>query len=167
MQRGPWQNFIGSTCSPLFCWLPENQSTHNWQDEFTIPCKPSITKPLEHQSPDPKNAVHLALELKDMLDRGVVNNQSELAERIGFNRARISQILNLLKLPEDVVEDLAQMEEPYELHFFTERRLRHIAKLKNPLRQRQGIRILKEKLEQRLNKDSAVKDDPNGSRENS
>jgi hypothetical protein len=44
------------------------------------------------------------------------------------------------------------MEAPHELRFFTERRLRHIWKLRFPERQRQAVRILKEKLAASLNR---------------
>jgi hypothetical protein len=36
---------------------------------------------------------------QDLLDRGVVNNRAELARRHGISRARVTQVMALLRLP--------------------------------------------------------------------
>jgi hypothetical protein len=48
----------------------------------------------------------LAHHFQDLLDRGVVRSQSELAELTRVTRARITQIMNLLVLAPDIQEEL-------------------------------------------------------------
>jgi len=45
-----------------------------------------------------RNPIYLAKEYKQMIDSGIVKNQAELARIKGISRARVTQILNLLKL---------------------------------------------------------------------
>ncbi len=71
----------------------------------------------------------MALEFQNLLDTGVVNNQADLAKRYGISRARVTQYLNLLKLPDEIIDFLKANSghEPI-LHFFTERRLRELTR---------------------------------------
>ena len=64
-----------------------------------------------------------------MLDEGAVDNQSHLARQVGLTRARITQLLNLLKLPPDIVQELNAAQEPARIAFYTERRLRPLINL--------------------------------------
>jgi hypothetical protein len=43
---------------------------------------------------------------QSLLDRGVVNNRAELARMHGISRARVTQLMGLLRLPEDVRREL-------------------------------------------------------------
>jgi len=45
-----------------------------------------------------RNPIYLAKEYKKMIDSGEVKTQAELARIKGISRARITQILDLLKL---------------------------------------------------------------------
>lgn len=45
-----------------------------------------------------RNAIYLAREYKKMIDLGEAKNQAELARTKGISRARVTQILNLIKL---------------------------------------------------------------------
>jgi len=47
-----------------------------------------------------------------MIDRGEVKNQSELARIKGISRARVTQILNLLKLDKSIINNLEQIGDP-------------------------------------------------------
>jgi hypothetical protein len=53
---------------------------------------------------EPKPAVScatdLALEFQRLLDERVVNSRAEIARRHGLSRARVTQVLNLLGLPQ-------------------------------------------------------------------
>ena len=64
-----------------------------------------------------------------MLDNGEVNSQSQLARQIGLTRARVTQLLNLLKLPPAVVAELSARADRDQIAFYTERRLRPVTKL--------------------------------------
>ena len=44
----------------------------------------------------------LAIEMKILLDSGKVNSKAEIARKLGWTRARVTQITNLLKLTEEV-----------------------------------------------------------------
>ena len=59
-----------------------------------------------------------------MLDDGEVGSLSELAEKEGLTRARVTQIMNLLKLPDEMREFLAKLDDPKEIRKYSERRLR-------------------------------------------
>jgi hypothetical protein len=51
-----------------------------------------------------------AHEMQAMVNRGEVRDRTELAERFGFARARISQLLDLLLLAPDIQEELLFLE---------------------------------------------------------
>lgn len=44
-----------------------------------------------------------------MIDKGQIKNQSELARKLSFSRARITQILNLLNLDSLVIQELKNL----------------------------------------------------------
>jgi hypothetical protein len=58
----------------------------------------------------------------------VVNHKADIARRYGVSRARVTQILNILRLPEPVLDFLAELP-PDSRAFCTERRLRPILNL--------------------------------------
>jgi hypothetical protein len=61
--------------------------------------------------------------MQDMLDAGLVNNRAELPRRLGVSRARVTEHLNLRKLPSGIVDYLADRTDPDVLRYFTERHL--------------------------------------------
>ena len=61
-------------------------------------------------------------------------NKAELAHRHGMTRARVTQIMNLLKLEPEMREEILNLPDK-EPRFFTERRLRKIAGLSSPKKQ--------------------------------
>ena len=48
-----------------------------------------------------------------------------MARGWGLTRARVTQIMNLLKLPDEMKEFLTGLDDPKEIHKHSERRLRH------------------------------------------
>jgi predicted transcriptional regulator len=67
--------------------------------------------------------VFVAEEWRDrMEERGL--SKSELARELGVTRARVSQMLNILKLPEDVLVTVRSLGDPMERRVVTERKLR-------------------------------------------
>jgi hypothetical protein len=97
----------------------------------------------------PINPIMLALSFQSMLDQGMVENQSQLAGQVGLTRSRVTQLLNLLKLPPDIVQALSNTQEHVEVAFFTERRLRRLTRLPSLKAQRNLFRDLKKKLKVR------------------
>jgi predicted transcriptional regulator len=76
----------------------------------------------------------------------MVNNQADLAKRYGISRARVTQYLNLLKLPEEIIDFLkANKDRDSVLRYFTERRLRDLTRLKGNERRVKRFRRMIEK----------------------
>ena len=62
-----------------------------------------------------------------MIDSGDVKNQAELARIKEISRARITQILNLLKLKPQIIHELEKLGDPLQERIISERRLDHIS----------------------------------------
>ena len=73
-----------------------------------------------------RNPIYLAKEYKEMIDSGEVKNQLELARIKGISRARVTQILNLLKLDKSIIDNLEQIGDPMDRKVISERELRKI-----------------------------------------
>jgi len=59
-----------------------------------------------------------------MLDDGVVNLMNEIALKEGLTRARVAQIMNLLKLPADMQVFLLDLDDGKQIRKYPERKLR-------------------------------------------
>jgi hypothetical protein len=70
----------------------------------------------------------LAEEFRRQLDAGAVN-QSGLAQRHGLTRARVTQVLNLLRLHPTIIDFLRGMTPRPHARLFTERRVRPLLRL--------------------------------------
>ena len=81
------------------------------------------------QGTKPKNAILEARHYQDCLEDVPDRTRAEVAEMFGISRARVTQYLNLLKLPPVIVGFLETNEDPAILHYFTERRLRLLTRL--------------------------------------
>ena len=79
-----------------------------------------------------RHIIRKAIQWKEMLDNGEVGSLSELAKNEGLTRARVTQIMNLLKLPAEMRDFLAGLDDPREIRKYSERRLRK-SLLKLPL----------------------------------
>jgi hypothetical protein len=71
-----------------------------------------------------KHIIHKAISWQKMLDDGVARSLGEIARNEGLTRARITQIMNLLKLPAEMREFLLRLDDPKEIRKYSERRLR-------------------------------------------
>jgi hypothetical protein len=72
-----------------------------------------------------QHIIHKATAWKKILDNGEVGSLSEIAEKEGLTRARVTQIMNLLKLPPEWREFLLRLQNPKEIRKYSERRLRN------------------------------------------
>ena len=59
-----------------------------------------------------------------MIDSGEAKNQAELASKKGISRARVSQILRLLKLDSLIIQELENFDDPLKSRIITERMIR-------------------------------------------
>ena len=64
---------------------------------------------------------------------------SQLAKEQMMTRARMTQIMNLLKLAPEIRDYIKNLEEPDEIKYFTEKKLRSIASL--PMRNMQLVKF--------------------------
>jgi hypothetical protein len=80
-----------------------------------------------------KHVIQKAVLWKKMLDEGKVGSLNDIAKKEGLTRARVTQIMNLLKLPAQMQEFLLKLDDPKEILKYTERKLRNKQKVKfNP-----------------------------------
>jgi ParB-like chromosome segregation protein Spo0J len=77
-----------------------------------------------------RNPIYLAKEYKEMIDSGKAKNQAELARIKSISRARVTQILNLLKLDKNIIDKFEQIGDPMHERIFSERKLRDLNKQK-------------------------------------
>jgi hypothetical protein len=59
-----------------------------------------------------------------MLDDGVVVSMSEIARKEDLTRARVTQIMNLLKLPAEMQVFLLEIDDAKQIRKYSERNLR-------------------------------------------
>ncbi len=72
-----------------------------------------------------RNPLYLAKEYKAMIDSSKVKNQAELTKIKGISRARITQMLNLLKLSKSIINNLEKLGDPFiNKKLISERKLR-------------------------------------------
>jgi hypothetical protein len=71
-----------------------------------------------------KHIIHKAVKWKLMLGDGVVNSMSEIARKEGLTRARVTQIMNLLKLPAEMQVFLLELDDAKLVRKYSERKLR-------------------------------------------
>ena len=92
-------------------WLPDLDECENFLEVILF----SLPSPLiALQRPFPrkpnnslKGAIGQAFEFQRLLNERVFNSQAEIAVRYGISRARVTQLLNLLKLPAEILSLMA------------------------------------------------------------
>ena len=98
------------------------------------------------KSPTPnktyRNPIYLAREYKEIIDKGKVKNQDELAKTKGITRSRVTQIINLLKLDSLIIQELEKLGNPLKSKIITERILRPYVN-KSQQEQKYFLNILK------------------------
>jgi len=72
-----------------------------------------------------------ALEWQALLQSGQVHNQAEIARREGITRARVTQVMALLRLAPEIQQHILSMPNAVRRPAITERALRPIALLEN------------------------------------
>lgn len=107
--------------SRLLLWWAERDITGT--TNVVIPISYKRSDPQKPQKKPQKHPIHKAVRWKQMLDDGIVESKSEIAKADGLSPARVSQVMNLLKLPSEVKAFLAGLEDPKEIREYSERRL--------------------------------------------
>jgi hypothetical protein len=73
-----------------------------------------------------RNPIIVAQEWQQALHNGTYSSAADLARKLGISRARVTQVLHLLKLESDVLNGIAILGDPLPSRFITERMLRSI-----------------------------------------
>ena len=110
-------------------WLPGADNCGNFFESFTF-CPESLQRRAKRAGPDtPKKQYQhpllRAYEFQELLEAGVVNNRAEIARRYGLSRARVTQVMSLLHLP-DGIQQYVMALPPGEQCLYSGRRLRSI-----------------------------------------
>ena len=79
-----------------------------------------------------RNPIFLAREWKKMLESGEYASQTALVRKLGVSRARVNQMLPLLKLPPSVQDTVVRMGDPLSSRKMTERKLRALLASSQP-----------------------------------
>jgi len=75
-----------------------------------------------------RNPVILAQEWRRALESGEVCSRAELARTLGLSRARITQVLGLLRLSPKVLREIKALGDPLDYLIMTERQLRPVVR---------------------------------------
>ena len=90
----------------------------------------------------PQHPIRLALEWQQMLAADPELNMAKIAGTQGFSRARVTQIMNLLRLPEQARETLLALSDPKQIRSLTEHRLRPIVACRDTESQNRQVQEL-------------------------
>jgi hypothetical protein len=92
-------------------WLPDLDECENFIEiilfSFPSPLLDTERAFLRKPKAVQRSAIEQALEFRRLLDEKVVNNRAEIAESYGISRARVTQVLNILKLHPKILGILA------------------------------------------------------------
>jgi len=122
---------IDLSISTLFAskWLPELHDLRTINTiipiKYNFPVNKKSIKNTQFVNHFPeKHIIHKALEWQKMLDEEEVSSLAQIAKIEGLTRARVTQIMNLLKLPVEMKEFLNGLRDPVEIRRYSERGLR-------------------------------------------
>ncbi len=98
--------------------------------------------PKEPKTPRVVELLHKAITWQALLDSGEVRNQAEIAQREGITRARVTQIMGMLRLAPEIQEHILSLPSTACRSSISERALRHIAQNEDPRQQLAEFRCL-------------------------
>jgi len=91
--------------------------------------------PQEPRTPPVVETLRKALKWRRERDRGEVHNQADIARREGITRARVTQVLMLLRLAPEIQERILSMPKSLNARRIGERSLRPVALIEDPVKQ--------------------------------
>jgi len=124
--------------------LPNRTASENRTGAVVIPL-PVKKKRLRFQRLGPPRVTKLlaqAVEFDRLLSSGEVSSQADLARQLGLTRARVTQILNLLKLCPEIREHIASLGPETPERQVTEAGLRAVSSLESDEQLRWALRHL-------------------------
>jgi hypothetical protein len=90
-----------------------------------------------------RNPVQVALEWRAMLHSDNTLSMSKIATNTGVSRARVTQIMNLLDLPEEIITYVSSLTARDDLRRFSERNLRRIRAVTGTMERIAAFRLLR------------------------
>ena len=103
-------------------------------DRVVSAIPPSRGKPKPPKEPKTPRVVELlqkAIEWQTRLESGEASNQADIARQEGITRARVTQVLGLLRLAPEIREHVLSLPDVVRRPAITERALRPVAQLEN------------------------------------
>ena len=101
-------------------------TSKNFTTEFFFTPKSKQIKEILTKEPQTLlHPIHLALEIRTLLDTGTVNTYKEVGEKFGISKARVCQLLKLLELPSEVQKFLLELRDPTQINKFGEHKFRN------------------------------------------
>ena len=91
--------------------------------------------PKELKTPRVVELLQKAMRWRTLLEFGQVRNQAEIARREGITRARVTQIMRMLRLAPEIQEHILSLPGAVRRSSISERALRDIAQLEDPKQQ--------------------------------
>lgn len=107
-------------------WLPLPAICENWTSSFVFLSKLKADNDLQTDFEPAFHPIHLAIEFKKLIEQELVNNYADITKRYAMSRARVTQIMNLLALPNDVQSYLLGLDDRKSIRRLSERRLRKL-----------------------------------------
>ena len=103
--------------------------------------------PKKPRTPRVVELLQMAMEWQRQLDAGEVGTRAEIARREGITRARVTQVMTMLRLAPEIQEHILSMPNTVRRPVISERALRPIAQLDDPADQRACFDRLVEHIE--------------------
>ena len=89
-----------------------------------LPSRGTHKPPKEHRTPRVVELLRKAIEWQRLLDAGEIRNQSQIARRESITRARVTQVMGMLRLAPEIQERILSMPNGVGRPSLTERGLR-------------------------------------------
>ena len=99
------------------------------------PCQGTPKRPKEPKTPRVAELLRKAIEWRALLKSGEVATQAAIARREGLTRARVSQVMGLLRLAPEIQQHILSMPRTVGCPTITERALRSITMVDDPQQQ--------------------------------
>ena len=133
-------------------WLAETVATLTPGPKITIPYNQLLFIKIKYPKPAIKDLLSKAEKYNAELSKartvpGGVNTKAGLARKLRISKARMTQIMNLLKLAPEIRQYLKDLNDPSSLNYFNAKRLRPIASIKDKQERLAKFADLKRKFE--------------------
>jgi len=112
--------------------LAETGATLTPGPKIPIPYNPLLFNKIVYNQPTIIDLMNRAERYQNTLrGNSSVNTRAALARKLGISKARLTQIMNLLKLAPEIKSYIKKLDDQELLHFFNEKRLRPIASIQD------------------------------------